>query len=184
MKTNAKTKFVHEVSADQDKQITTAVRKPFRLEQENTRRFIRLDISSPMSLIKLKDEFGNFRPNGDWHVVNGSILNISVGGVLTELDQSVSTGDIVSMTFTLQEVESLQNVLGVVKRADLEDGVCLAGIQFISRSQLSDILSQAQMDILPKSLVNFNDGVKELLKKYIITEKSEILARKRKKSGR
>jgi hypothetical protein len=124
-----------------------------------------------MSLRKIKDAGGNFEPDGDWHTLHGLILNISAGGVLVEVDQPLFEGDVVSMHFTLQDVESIDNVLGLVKRSDHDDGTFLAGIQFITREYLEDLFSQAEMDLLPNSLTNFNEGVREVLNKYVFREK-------------
>ncbi len=168
MKTKEKVKFVRDVET---MDMEMAVRKPFRIDRENKRRFIRLEISSPMSMKKIKDAVGNFWPEGDWHVINGTILNISAGGVLVEIDQPVLEGDIVSMHFTLQDVECLNNILGLVKRVDGEEGFFLAGIEFITRDYLVDLFSGGELDLLPRNLSNFNESVREVLNKYVYTRR-------------
>jgi hypothetical protein len=167
MKTSDKTKHIHDVEAE-----STGVRarRPFKVEDQEQRRFIRLEISSPMSLQKIKDGVGNYWPQGDWHVINGMILNISAGGILVDLDQAVDEGDVVSMNFTLQEVEGIDNVLGLVKRADIEPEGCVAGIEFISREVLLDYFSQAEMDLLAETHTNFDNSVREVLNRYISRE--------------
>ncbi len=167
MRNNDKTKHVRDVSAGRD---TLRTRRPFKVNREEQRRFIRLEISSPMSLKKIKDIEGNYWPQGDWHVIHGMILNISGGGVLVDLDQAVDEGDVVSMHFTLQEVESLDNVLGLVKRADIEPEGCLAGIEFMSEEFLMDHLSQAEMDLLGGEHTNFDRSVREVLERYVHQE--------------
>jgi hypothetical protein len=167
MKTNAKTKHVRDVAA---KPVSVKVRRPFKISQEEKRRFIRLEISTPMSLKKIKDVDGSYWPEGDWHTIHGMILNISAGGVLVDLDQAVNEGDIVSMHFTLQNVEGLDNVLGLVKRADIEPEGCLAGIEFITVEFLTDHFSQAEMDLLGNTYQNFDHSVREVLNKYVYAE--------------
>lgn len=168
MNDSEKVRYVQDVDTGVEQ---LAVRQPFKLQTQDSRRFVRIEISSPMSLRKIKDAGGNFEPDGDWHTLHGLILNISAGGVLVEVDQPLLEGDVVSMHFTLQEVESIDNVLGLVKRADHDDGTFLAGIQFITREYLEDLFSQAEMDLLPNSLTNFNEGVREVLNKYVFREK-------------
>jgi len=168
MKKNEKVKYVHDVTA---KEKELAVRKPFRMNRDNQRRFIRLEISSPMTINKIKDAVGNFWPEGDWHLINGMILNISAGGVLVEVDQPLLEGDVVSMSFTLQDVECLDNVLGLVKRVDGEDGFFLAGVEFITREYLEDLFSRGELDLLPEDLSNFNESVRNVLNKYVYAEK-------------
>jgi len=167
MKTSSKAKFVKDVES---RAAASQVRKPFKVQEENRRRFIRLEIAAPMSLRKIKDRQSHFWPDGDKHVINGLILNISGGGLLVELDHAVTEGDLVAMQFTLQGVETLANVLGLVKRADSDSGTYLAGIEFLSRSQLTDLMSRAEIELLGDNCSNFNDCVRRVLGKYVSTE--------------
>ncbi|MBN1211688.1 MAG: PilZ domain-containing protein [candidate division Zixibacteria bacterium] len=168
MRTKEKVKFVKDVETESTE---LAARKPFRVDRENKRRFIRLQISSPMTMKKIKDAVGNFWPEGDWHMINGTILNISAGGVLVDIDQPLLEGDVVCMYFTLQEVECLDNVLGLVKRVDGENGFFLAGIEFITRDYLNDLFSRGELEMLPNDLTNFDESVREVLNKYVYAEK-------------
>jgi hypothetical protein len=120
-----------------------------------------------MSLKKIRDTVGNYWPEGDWHVINGQILNISAGGVLVELDQAVDEGDIVSMNFTIQDVEGLDNVLGLIKRVDIDPEGTLAGIEFITRERLVDHFTQAEMDLLADGYTNFDDSIRHVLNRYV-----------------
>jgi len=168
MTDTTKTKFISEVSM-QEKEIK--VRPPFKLHTDNQRRFVRLEISSPMSLKKVKDVFGNFRQHKEEFTISGTILNISEGGILVELDQPLNEGDIVSMRFTLQGVVTLENVLGTVKRTDQDNTCYLAGIEFVDRNYLLDKLSQAEMEMISENLSDFETTVQDVLKKYIYRER-------------
>lgn len=176
MKEQPKVRFVREVET-KDNQMS--VRKPFRVEKDNQRRFVRLEISSPITLKKVRDSLGNFWASGDWHQIHGRILNISAGGVLVELDQTLSEGDVVVMQFTVQDVEYLSDVLGIVKRADLDEGFCLAGIQFIDREFLKDVLSRAQLEVMAPQFDSFDDGIRSLLNRYMYLDQLEGKARGR-----
>ena len=167
MKTDRKTKHIKDVSTD-----TAAfrARRPFKVSQEEQRRFIRLEISSPMSLKRIKDREGHYWAQGDWQLIQGLILNISAGGILVDLDQALEEGDIVSMHFTLQNVEGLDNVLGLVKRVDVDTDGCLAGIEFVTREHLVDHFSQAEMDLLDSQYTNFETSVRQVLSRYVYQE--------------
>jgi len=167
MKSDSRTKFIKDVQTEKTE---FRAKKPFKVEKDNQRRFVRLEISAPMSLQKIKDLGGNFWPEGDWHIVNGVILNISGGGVLVELDQAVNESDIVSMHFTLEDVEGLNNILGVIKRVDAEPDCYLAGIEFVSRKVLDDYLSKGEVEMLSKNHVDFNESVRDVLGKYVHRE--------------
>ena len=143
------------------------VRPPFTLETESQRRFVRLEISAPVSLASIKDIFGNFVPEEHTYDCHGSILNISEGGVLAELEEPLNEGDIVAMRFVLQGTESLEHVLGLVKRCDPEDGCCLTGIEFIRRDSLTDRLTEAEFDLLDGKISDLENRVSDVLKSYV-----------------
>lgn len=168
MKDTTRVKFVTDVDVN-DTEIK--VRRPFRLDKENQRQFVRLEISSPMSLNKIKDTFGNFWPAGEGYTIDGDILNISAGGVLVEIDQPLNEGDIVAMRFSLQGAETLDNVLGTIKRTDQDESCYLVGIEFIGRDYLLDKLSEGEMEMLSENLSNFTQTVQDVLKKYIYRER-------------
>lgn len=167
MKTSDKVRFVQEVETP-ERQV--AVRKPFRLEHQEHRRFVRLQISSPLSLRRIRDLLGNFWPEGEPTALEGHILNISAGGVLVELDQPLREGDLVCLRFTIQDVEHLEHVLGLVKRSEIDDRAHLVGIEFITREYLADLLTRAELDLLSRNMTGFDESVRTLLNKYIHRE--------------
>ncbi len=168
MKKDSKARFVSDVDLS-----TSAVkaRKPFKVSNDNQRRFVRIEISSPMAMRRLKDIFGNFWPSEERYLIEGTILNISAGGVLVEIDQPLNEGDIVSMRFRLQEVEDLHNVLGLVKRSEQDADYYLSGIEFITAQQLQDKLSRAELDLLGDNINDFQGSVQKALEKYLYHEK-------------
>ncbi len=142
-------------------------RKPFKIESENHRKFVRVDIGLPVILKQIKDSSGNFIPEDDVYTVNGSILNISATGMLVDLESPVGEDDVVLIRFTLQDVEALNNVLGVVKRMEYEEDRYLVGVEFIGREELRDRLSQDQFDEVKDSVSSFENRVRETLIKYL-----------------
>ena len=165
MKANSKTKFVSEIDTPAD---TVTARKPFKVEQQDQRRFVRLEISSSMSLQKIKDAGGEFWPNGDDRIIQGVILNISEGGVLVDLNEAIMEGDVVCMRFTLQEVEPMDNILGLVKRSEPAAEGCLAGIEFLNLKRLHDLLTAGELDLLP--------GLDELHGRHALQLVPEVVA--------
>jgi PilZ domain len=165
MKTASRTRFVSDVES-RDAEFTGSA--PFKVQKDNQRRFVRLEIFAPMSLNKIKAQGGGFWPQGNTDTINGTILNLSAGGVLVELDELLNEGDIVAMRFTIQGEESLDNVLGVVKRSEqIEEPTSLTGIEFISKERLTDQLSAGEMKTLPDTLFDFQRSVERVLNKYI-----------------
>ncbi|MEW5993428.1 MAG: PilZ domain-containing protein [Candidatus Zixiibacteriota bacterium] len=143
------------------------VRPPFRLDREEQRQFVRLEISAPVSVIRVKDTVGNFWPTGEDAVVDGTVLNISAGGVLVEITPPLNTGDIVAMRFTLQGAETVDHVLGAVKRVEPAPEGCLAGIQFVDRDYLCDKLTHGELELLAEHFDTFTRKVQDVLQKYV-----------------
>ena len=167
MASREKVKYIQEVPAAET--VLTA-RRPFEIQNENRRKFVRIEISSPMTLRKIRDTGGRLWPEGEWHVINGTILNISDGGVLVDVDQQLQESEIVSLHFIMQDVEPLADVLGQVMRVDQDEEGCLVGIRFITKQSLADRLSQAELDLLPGTLTEFQTCIKGALEKYVYAE--------------
>ena len=162
-----KVNFIHELPADSP---AVVVREPFAVSDENRRRFVRIEISSPMTMRKLRNAAGQIWPDGEWHIINGTILNISAGGVLVEVDQQLQETDLVSLHFIMQDVEPLSDVLGQVMRAEREEDGYLIGIKFVTKKALLDTLSQSELDLLPATLNEFGQSVRAALEKYVSPE--------------
>ena len=151
-----------------DKEIQ--VKKPFKISEEDRRRFIRLKISAPLSLKNIWEYLKNNTPFEDLLEINGNILNISAGGVLVEIEHPLDEGDFVLMKLTLQDVETMNNVLGLVKRVDYDDGLHLVGIEFLTPDKLRDRLSQAEYELLSNRTESFDELVSKTLSKYLYHE--------------
>ena len=142
------------------------VKKPFKLKTENQRRFIRIEISAPVSMRNLKDNINSIIDD-EVYTIDGTIFNISANGVLVEMNEEVALKDYILMKFTIQDVEVLDSILGIVKRIDREQDSNLVGIEFLSPKALEDSLSKPEIELLQENITNFNDSVHETLEKYI-----------------
>ncbi|MEA3296432.1 MAG: PilZ domain-containing protein [candidate division Zixibacteria bacterium] len=164
MKDTSRMKFVSETDVDSKR---IGIRRPLKIDHDEQRQFVRLGISSPMSLTMIKDILGDFWSSGRDYDIDGTILNISAGGVLVELEQPLNEGDIVAMRFSLEEVESLEGVLGLVKRCEQDEDCYLTGIEFVTRQNLGDKLSQSEMELLSDNFSHFDRTVQKVLSRYI-----------------
>ena len=164
MKQPKKTKFVteHELQGKGQQ-----VHAPFKVTQDTRRQFVRVEITSPLFLQRIKGADGGFWPEGQGQPIAGTILNISMGGVLVDLEDPIKTGDLVILRFNLQGEVMLQNVLGLVKRSEESEGKYLTGVEFIDRESLVDKMSAVEMDLLPGDIGGFDNNVRKVLKKYI-----------------
>lgn len=158
-------KIISDIEAGEN---VLSVKKPFKLYKEEKRRFIRLEISEPIDLSILKDDVEGYWPEGDGPKYEGSILNLSAGGVLVLSDSPVKEGMLVLLKISLQDVEILDNIIGLVKRVDDDtDGERLIGIEFISREYLEDVFSFSEIEFLPENVTSFNEQLKKTMNKYV-----------------
>ncbi|MDF1545009.1 MAG: PilZ domain-containing protein [bacterium] len=166
MKETQNTKLISDLNINGNR---LRAHRPFKVSSENHRSFVRLEIMSPMSIYRVKDIFGHYWTENDKEQLPGIILNISATGVLVELTERLNEGDIVSMSFTLQGVEEIGNVLGIVKRTDDEEDYQLVGIEFTKKEKLSDSLTGAELEMLGDDFNNFQETVQDVLRKYVYT---------------
>lgn len=144
-------------------------RRPLKVTDQDKRRFVRLEITKPMAIRRIKDAFGNYWAEGDQEN-HGTLLNLSAGGVLIEVEEPLNEGDVVGMRFVVPDVEPLDGVLGLVKRCELDEDVHLVGVQFVNREQLKDMLTEAEMTLLDGKFSEFQQTVREVLNNYLYRE--------------
>jgi len=161
-------KIISEKMVDSD---TTSVKPPFRLSQDGQRRYVRLEISEPVSYSILKDHDGRFSPQGERPYYSGSILNISAGGTLIVSEKPLEEGTILFMKMLLQDIEVLDNIIGIVKRSEMDAGDWLIGIEFVARENFADLFSEAEIKVLPENAASFDERIKATLNKYIFRKK-------------
>ncbi len=161
-------KIISEKTVDPE---VVSVKPPFELKKDGQRRYIRLEISEPVSYSVIKDKNGRFSPGGERPNYSGSILNISAGGMLMIGDNPLDEGTIIFLKISLQDVETLDNIIGVVKRSEMDAGDWLIGIEFATRQRLPDLLSDAEIEILPENAASFDERVRMTLNKYVFYKK-------------
>ncbi len=155
-----------------------SVKKPFKLYEDRSRRYIRLEISEPITFMILRDRENGFRTRSDGQTYNGSILNISAGGILISSEAPLEEGTLLIMKMSLQEVEVIDKVIGLVKRADADSGEWLIGIEFISREYLVDHFSSAELEMIPPKIASFDEQLKKILNKYVYYKRNSVDGRR------
>ena len=106
-------------------------------------------------------------------VHNGSILNLSAGGVLIVSDHGIREYSIVLMKMTVQDIELIDRIVGRVKRTEGDGDDWLIGIEFISREQMDDYFSEAEIELLPEEASSFTEQIRSVLNRYIYSRKVE-----------
>lgn len=143
------------------------IKQPLQLYKERKRRFVRLEIAAPVTYGILNID----RPLDEalHNQQNGTMLNLSGGGVLMVVDQSLVEGTYLTMSFELAGSDLITGIAGKVKRVDDDgEGGYLVGIEFCSETELSSIFGSANIGSVISS---FDTKVKRFLLKYIFARK-------------
>lgn len=147
------------------------VRPPFRIMEDNRRRFIRIDIEEPISYFTIRSAEGSFWPDGDGPRGSGEILNISAGGILMFTTEPLMENAILSMSLSLEGCETIDNIIGKVKRTEIDSNGYLVGVESITREKLADAFTADEMSQLPQTLSSFTERLQELLNRYVYSRK-------------
>ena len=161
-------KVISEVTVGNE---TVGVRPPFKMGKDKQRRYIRLEISEPVECMVLKSRGGDFWPDLTGPAFRGSILNISAGGTLIVTEFPAEEKAVVLLKMSLQDVEVIDRVIGVIKRADADENEWLVGIEFISRENLADVFSGPELAMIPENVASFDEKIKKTLNKYVFFKK-------------
>jgi hypothetical protein len=161
---DSRLKIISDVEADAN---VVSVKKPFKLVHEMKRRYIRLEISEPVTFSVLRDNQDGFWPQGNGPSFSGRILNVSAGGVLIVTEEPVMEGTLILLKMSLQDIEVLDHIIGLVKRVDDSGGEWLIGIEFVTREYLNDVLSRGEIDVLTDAIASFDERLQETLNKYV-----------------
>lgn len=147
------------------------VKPPFKIMEDNRRKFIRIDIDAPINFCTIKSAEGTFWADCDGPSGDGEILNISAGGILMFTRHPVMEKTLVSMSLRLEGCETIDHILGLVKRTEIDSGGYLVGLESITREKLSDVLEKEEIDQLPGNLSSFTERLQSLLNQYIYSRK-------------
>ncbi len=150
---------------------TSPVAQPAASADRQTRRFVRIEVSSPVSFVPFRLPLAG--PVDVSQICNGRVLNISGGGLLLETSAWVEPSDYLLLRIGLFENCHLERVVGRVKRMESTgSGECLLGIEFLTREMLHQLVAELPNGYLPSESGAFDEKLRELLSKQIFTKKA------------
>ncbi|NLI16944.1 MAG: hypothetical protein GX409_11720 [candidate division Zixibacteria bacterium] len=166
------------VSIDARNENATTIKQLSKPEPTQRRKFVRIDIQGQVQfrVIDLKsDDYGQAE-----RLESGALLNISAGGILLCTTADIKQGDYVLLNFKLKYHEKLENILGVVKRAERQQKDSLVGIEFLTRDRLTLPEHLHIATYLPPLATYFDDELEKHIVQYIYNQ--EVAARKKRLS--
>ena len=147
---------------------TVLGKTPFPLKTSHGRRYVRIELSSPIQFRLLTCKEGKIKLSKDR--TEGEILNLSEGGVLMVTDSSVPEEGFMILTLNLNKLVVLEGVLGKIKRVESSgEGDFLVGVEFTSREELEKLASSEQIEGLPVKVASFGRKLREIISSYLRT---------------
>jgi hypothetical protein len=141
---------------------------PFPVINSQGRRYVRIEVSSPVEFRLLLTKRGRIRLSRNQ--CSGKILNLSCGGLLLESGEAIAEGTFLLLSLNLNGLVILEGVLGKIKRVEpTEDGEYLVGVEFCSREELENLVSKERIRELPVKVASFDHKIKEIIGSYVET---------------
>jgi hypothetical protein len=150
------------------------VKPPFRIMEDNRRRFIRIDIDEPITFCMIKSTDGAFWPECDGPQHSGEILNISAGGILMYTTEPVMEQSVLLMSLRIEGCDAVDNILCLVKRTEIDSGGYLVGLESVTRERLGDILTTDEIARLPQNAASFTERLQMMLNQYLYARKLAV----------
>ena len=143
-------------------------KSPFPIRSSQGRKYVRIEITSPVDFRLLIPKRGRIRLSKD--KCSGKILNLSCGGILLESGEAIPEGTFLLLSLNLNGVVVLEGVLGRIKRVEpTEDGEYLVGVEFCLREELENFASKEQIEKLPVKVASFDHKLREIILSYVGT---------------
>ncbi len=143
---------------------------PFPLKTSQGRKYVRLELSSPVRFRVLTGGGGKLKLSKKRS--SADILNLSQGGVLLLTDSVLPTEGFLVLTFNLNRLVVLEGVLGRIKRVEPSgEGDFLVGLQFATEKELKQLASSEELRRLPVKLTSFDHKIREIISGYLRTAK-------------
>lgn len=143
------------------------IKKPFEIMTLESKKYVNFEVSSPVTIVSLKDLSNNLSYNTDSSQWKGRILNFSPNGLLMEIDQSFRANEILLMGITIQGIDKQYYVLGQVKKVESFNNSYLVGIEMPSKSALQNCLSEAEIEMLSNIGDDFMTQLMQTINEYI-----------------
>ncbi|OQX92739.1 MAG: hypothetical protein B6D58_01510 [candidate division Zixibacteria bacterium 4484_95] len=159
-------------SIDSQKENMTTLQPISGLARTQRRKFVRIDISGDITY-KVLDV--SKREHGLIGIEKkGELLNISAGGILVVTAEKLNQGDHLLMNFRLKNSQNLENILGLVKRVDEQEGEYIVGIEFLVKEQLLETFPPDLAELLPPDIGYFNDELQKVIIQFVYKQQVQL----------
>ena len=157
-----------ELFVDPDAAKTASKSQAEKDEKVQRRRWVRLEIFSPVTLHQLIVDTEQQTVRRSFKEKSGMILNISGGGILLSTFDPFNECDYLLMKFEIKGFEALADVLGKVKRVEsCSDGENLIGIEFLTPQSVEEGWLAEQLMRLVDDPLGFSDRLHQMVSRFV-----------------
>lgn len=147
---------------------TTSGQTPFPVKTSHGRKYIRIELSSPVQFRLLTCKKGKVKLSQDR--TSGEILNLSEGGMLLLTPSPVPKEGFMFLTLNLNKLVVLEGVLGKIKRVEpSREEDFLVGVEFTSQKEVEELAFLEQIECLPVKVASFDRKLREVISSYLRT---------------
>lgn len=159
-------------SIDPQKENMTTLQPISGLSRTQRRRFVRIDISGNIAFKVLDTSKHDHSLLGIERT--GELLNISAGGILVISGEKLNQGDYLLMNFQLKNNQRLENIFGLVKRVDEQEGEYIVGIEFLTKEQSLESFPPDLAEFLPPNTGYFNDELQKVIIQFVYKQQVQL----------
>jgi len=141
-------------------------------QKKQRRRYVRLDITSPIDIKLLVPSSEN---NDEPGLIpfRGEVINVSAGGMLIESADALPEEEYVVLEFELNSTAHLTGIVGKIKRCDTEeDSQHFIGIEFCTKDDIEQNCPTDYQVLLKEQCMSFDDKVRDLINKHVFKLKT------------
>lgn len=141
-------------------------------QSKQRRRYVRLDITSPIDIKLLVPASGENETAG-MIPFRGEVINVSAGGMLIESTDAMPENEYIVLEFELNKKAKLEGIVGKIKRCDTEDDCRhFVGIEFCTKEDIDQNCPAEYQQLLNEQCVSFDEKVRELINKHVFRLKT------------
>jgi c-di-GMP-binding flagellar brake protein YcgR len=165
---------------DPSREDITTIQAISDVKRSQRRRFVRIDIAGSITFRRIDTSDVDQAEIGLEH--KGELLNVSAGGVLLSTKSELKQNDFILLKFRLKNSQELDNILGLVKRLEKGEGRdFLAGIEFLAKEKVSQLLPGDFTEYIPTQVNFFDEALQKAIVQFVYRQQVE--SRKKSKVG-
>lgn len=148
---------------------------PKNVKRVQRRQFVRIEMLQKIryAIVDSADNDSSESDELSWN--DGTIVNLSGGGVLLKNDNGIKQGTLVVLNMSfLTEYDLPDMIVAVCKRSFKDNGTHMSGFEFLRNNQLKRACNSAQLKRLPESVRAFDNLAQNEMINFVFRRQIEL----------